>query len=786
MLLKKIGAVVAAGVFLVVLLAGTVTVYAQQEPTRQIAVVYDDSGSMIFDDDDVYQENWYRAKYAMEVFAAMLGRQDTMTVFPMSFYRSSVEGSSPPITLQGGQDAAARVETIHTMNQEYRNTPFNAVRAACNFLQQQPAQTERWLVILTDGAFEGAPAEGAQSFLLRQAREQGIKVVYLAMGAAASSFESDPDAGFYCYKAADSQAILSAVTQVANQVFSRRALPAGRVEQQSDTVVLDLDVPVKELILFVQGEGVAVGSLTSADGANAWTAASKTGVKYSELIPPNYDTEERRQHIFFDDSLQGVLVDFIPETPIEAGQYKVTVSGASQVEVYYTPYVSATLWLTDTNGNVMPLSADGTADLYSGHYTAELCLVDPLTGEKIDSELVQLLSAQVEMTNNGEPVELGDLSGGSVELVLEKGSIEGSVDAQLDGYQSVTTEFSGEVAPALWDAQLEPVLPQETGNAHYQVNGLKEAQPILVRVTETDPDTGESGPMSQADWENASFTVEEGEWGDLPMPWWQKPLYWLYDLVYCRGEKEMEWQVQRGQEVSTFWVVPVGGADARHTRWGEAALELQLVSRGEDHSTAATAACFVRVAPLPLWMILPGLTPVFAALGALLVVLVLWRRKKRLPRGLAPELHVHNYSIGSLAGREVDVKVSLKRKFSLFRPETATLNFSLSGTLSVPVMQLRAADRTGKDSARRFYIVNLQDYAKNSKIQPFTVNTAMVAEGDEKKPLRVNCQIACKGNVYKGRGRAPDCTLNMRYERNKGGLFGLGKKKGARRKRRKR
>src|SRR5699024_439152 len=100
-----------------------------------------------------------------------------------------------------------------------------------------------------------------------------------------------------------------------------------------------------------------------------------------------------------------------------------------------------TLWLTDTNGNVMPLSADGTADLYSGHYTAELCLVDPLTGEKIDSELVQLLSAQVEMTNNGEPVELGDLSGGSVELVLEKGSIEGSVDAQLDGYQSVTTEF---------------------------------------------------------------------------------------------------------------------------------------------------------------------------------------------------------------------------------------------------------------------------------------------------------------------------------------------------------
>ena len=50
MLLKRIGAVVAAGLFLAVLFAGTFTVYAQQEPTRQIAVVYDDSGSMIFDD----------------------------------------------------------------------------------------------------------------------------------------------------------------------------------------------------------------------------------------------------------------------------------------------------------------------------------------------------------------------------------------------------------------------------------------------------------------------------------------------------------------------------------------------------------------------------------------------------------------------------------------------------------------------------------------------------------------------------------------------------------------
>ena len=92
---------------------------AKESPARQIALVYDDSGSMIFNDADEYQENWYRAKYAMEVFAAMMGEKDTMTVFPMSFYRTSVEGSSAPITLRSEQTAEERVKTWHEMNHDY-------------------------------------------------------------------------------------------------------------------------------------------------------------------------------------------------------------------------------------------------------------------------------------------------------------------------------------------------------------------------------------------------------------------------------------------------------------------------------------------------------------------------------------------------------------------------------------------------------------------------------------------------------------------------------------------
>lgn len=780
---KRKAAFAFAALLLALLFAPVGRAYAQSAPTREIALVYDDSGSMIFSQ-GTYRENWYRAKYAMEVFAAMMDTGDRMTVFPMSFYRNSVEGSDPPITLKGSQTAEERVQTIHTMNHDYRGTPFNSVRAACQFLQESDSQGEKWLVILTDGDFEGAPSGGVEAYLRAQAGEIGLKVIYLAMGSEAASISTDEDAGLYSYQAADSQAILSAVTQVANQVFSRRALPAQRVEVQGETVTIDLDVPVTQIIFFAQGQDVAVGSMSSADGSGMWTARTKTSVKYSDAIPPNYNTAEYTSRITFDDSLQGMLADLAPQEPIAAGRYVISVSGASQVEVYYTPYVSATLWLTDSSGNVVPLSADGTVDLYSGLYTAQLCLVDPLTGQKIDSDLVQLLSAQVEMYNNGEALELDGLEDGALQLKLDKGELSGSVQAQLDGYQTVTSDFAGTVKPALWQGQLAVQLPQQLGQGHYRQDRLEGAEPILVEAEETDPDTGETGPLSRQDWENARFTVASVEWDSLDMPLWESLLRGLYEFFYCRGENGLEWQAERAEQVSAFTVTP-RESGAPNVRWGKATLELRLESEGEDHSFAASQSCVVLVAPVPLAALLPGLAPIFGGFAAFLVLFVFWIRKKRLPRGLCPELHVHRYSIGALAGKDEDFKVSIRRKFSLFSPETATIDFSVAGVLSVPVMKIRATERTGKDSARRFCILNLQEYAQMGKIQPVTLNGQMIQKDAEKKPQRVNCQLDCKGNSFRGTGKAPDCTLRLRYDKQKNKLFG-GRKKPRRKKRRRR
>lgn len=84
------------------------SVIAVSSPTRVINLVYDDSGSMIETDIvdsngntvkyDELVDTWCQAKYAIEVFAALLGDNDTLNVYIMSSY------SKPKLVLYGNMD----------------------------------------------------------------------------------------------------------------------------------------------------------------------------------------------------------------------------------------------------------------------------------------------------------------------------------------------------------------------------------------------------------------------------------------------------------------------------------------------------------------------------------------------------------------------------------------------------------------------------------------------------------------------------------------------------------
>ena len=181
--------------------------------------------------------------YAMEVFATMLGESDEMNVFLMT------DSGANPISVSGSD--TGRVEKIIGGLGTTGNTPYDTVRAAAGHITAADASASRWLVVLTDGAFQQLPSQGLEASLAEYAA-QGIQVVYLGIGAA-EMLSGDPAGNFYAYSANSSTEILPCITEIANQIFQQQVLPASHITTSGNTMTLDIDIPVSQLLVFAQG-----------------------------------------------------------------------------------------------------------------------------------------------------------------------------------------------------------------------------------------------------------------------------------------------------------------------------------------------------------------------------------------------------------------------------------------------------------------------------------------------------------------------------------------------------
>lgn len=183
------------------LCAAPLRITAADAPDRVIHVVYDDSGSM-FRTGGVLVDTWCQAKYSMEVFAAMLGEADRMNIYYMSDYENGT-AAGPRLQLDGGSGAEVNVERVHAEKTVAGNTPFNAVTKAYSDLDAADAN-EKWLIILTDGEFQGVNGqEGIDAFLARKSED--INVMFLGMGAGAGGITPRPNNGIFYVEAQTSR-----------------------------------------------------------------------------------------------------------------------------------------------------------------------------------------------------------------------------------------------------------------------------------------------------------------------------------------------------------------------------------------------------------------------------------------------------------------------------------------------------------------------------------------------------------------------------------------------------
>ena len=341
--------------------AATVT---KTEKSYDIAVVFDNSGSM-------YQnQGWCRAKYAMEIFASMLNYdKDKLHIFPM--WEVTTDGSQPN---SGGSYAAIEVKSkkdIDKISNLYTvkpsNTPFAPITEAYDYLKTSNAD-EKWLIILTDGAFnQEARGQGASIDLQKRVSSlasKEIKVQYLGFGGA-TALKANEANDFFAKKSSDTS-LKDDLIGICNSIFQRSILPSNRLNGEK----LNLDLSMKNVIVFAQGANAKITSLKDSSGKEVAVSLDSGPRKYSDIKAKGYADAP------IDTSLAGQVVTF---AACPKGEYTLSYSGADKIQIFYEPDVDIDISFTNSDGQKI----EKPEDFVAGEYTVNSKIVDTSTHEDV-------------------------------------------------------------------------------------------------------------------------------------------------------------------------------------------------------------------------------------------------------------------------------------------------------------------------------------------------------------------------------------------------------------------
>lgn len=454
------------------------TCAAKKPKNYDIAIAFDNSGSM-YDN-----RAWCRAKYAMEIFASMLDYEcgDRLRIYPM--WEVTTDGSAPvpsdgeppqeshaPVIInsKGDIDKISNLYTVYASG-----TPFTPVTLACEYLASSSA-TEKWLIVLSDGAFDGAEKNAAtlRDRLISMATENGIKVQYLGF-AGAKEIASDVENGMYAKKSTDAS-LMSDLVDICNAIFQRSILPAAYYSNN----MLNIDLSMNKVIVFVQGQGAKIESLKASDGTPVAVLQESGQRKFSRISVGKYYQTATPP---IDDSLYGEVVTF---DACPKGQYILSCPRAEKVQIFYEPDVDIKVSLTNKNGNAVSLSDTG---IEAGASTIRSKIVDGKTGEDVTEHV--LMGNDVKFSTYVKAS--GDASArkyeNGVEILFEPdGKTEVNVDATyLDGQYTLSTKGDPQDFPwplIVMEQSLNFEVELSQMAKEYRIASYAEWQPIQATLS---------------------------------------------------------------------------------------------------------------------------------------------------------------------------------------------------------------------------------------------------------------------------------------------------------------
>ena len=536
----------------------SLTVSAGSKRTKAINVVYDDSGSMAVNGGD----SWSQAKYALEVFTAMMGYNDILTIYPMSsfsYVKNTDEKSSTwgqKIIVKGSDDASLRINQVSMMNGAdglYLNTPIDSVKVAGNDLLMSSAD-DKWLVILTDGIFDygkdtpHVPVEEADRTILSYAGQGGISCAYISIGNSAHPMTAYSDVnGFFPYQAREGK-ILTTVTKVARNVYNLQNIPSYK-----DTrITFTPDIPMSKIIMFSQGDNIKSGDLSlngevfSTDPETVHVGISKD----ASLMPenPGYNSTVA-------DGLNGIVQTYMAdsESPFPPGEYSFETQ-ALTTEIYFEPGVDILTYITDA-ATPEKVFIDGEHKITSGKKKIHVQIINPLTNELIDTESSSMLEGVNLSTLVTDPSgTVNEYSDGD-EIVFEAGTYDIYSKASFRGdVEKTSTEVALDVKPK--ELSLQSL---NHSVSVFGINSLKSTDGIRFSVKDPSGDY-----LNDAEYKSISFPDVSGpggvDWSEI-IPEQERGVYTIHPKYFedTIGKKPHSAEIGKSGDISIRVEVSEGG-----------------------------------------------------------------------------------------------------------------------------------------------------------------------------------------------------------------------------------
>ena len=267
--MKKLYASLFALLFTVLMLV-PVQVYAESDPVRNkriVSVMYDDSGSMEGD-------RWVNANYAMQAFAAMLNKEDTLYISYMSENESDNK-SECTTKLVDLINVQTEVDNIRNHSSEGR-TPVAALQNSFDALLNENdanPNTEYWLVAFTDGDFNEEDTPQITSKLKSYAETDmangsKAKVFFMTIGDTENKFTpSDSQKNnIDIRRALTSSDVTDNIFSVAAEISGRYQIAVNDIEMPNKkTIIVSADLPLFNIEILTQNSDIKVKSITVSD-----------------------------------------------------------------------------------------------------------------------------------------------------------------------------------------------------------------------------------------------------------------------------------------------------------------------------------------------------------------------------------------------------------------------------------------------------------------------------------------------------------------------------------------